>query len=583
MQTRRVIVTCSLLLLSPGAAFAVDAITVGPAQAERPTVCCLGFVVPIVQGDDNYNASVQVEYRAVGEVVWRTGFPLLRVRPDTLGSETPPGDFGLPDPEPSFAGSIFGLLPATAYEVRLSITDPDGGSTTQTLTATTRAEPRAAPVNARAVHVSTQAQLSSALAAAQPGDVIDLAAGTYSQITLTVSGTDTNPIIVRGASEDSVLVNATGRTYGVDIRSNHVYVENLTVSGSQWGARVQDVTDAVIQHVTFRNVQFGIDGMSGSNYDLYICDNTLVGPHSWPDVSSATWDTEGIAVTGQGHTVCHNTLSGFGDALGLHQNSAMPNAAIDFFGNDVLFTGDDGMELDYAHRNVRAFENRITNAGMGVSLQPVWGGPIYVFRNVFVNLAHSPYKFNNEPTGFLIFNNTSVRTLGDGSYGADAWPQLGYQLSDHWSRVSNFQFKNNLLVGRSGPARVTSALVLADIDNNGWTPDGQFVFYDTFANLQDVKARSPYEAHGLILNAQPFANGFSLPASYTTLIAPQDLSLNSGSNAVDAALLLPNINDDFVGSGPDLGALERGKPPPSYGVRALATVRPMPPTGLTAQ
>jgi hypothetical protein len=75
-----------------------------------------------------------------------------------------------------------------------------------------------------------------------------------------------------------------------------------------------------------------------------------------------------------------------------------------------------------------------------------------------------------------------------------------------------------------------------------------------------------------------------MPASYTTLMSPQDVSLNAGSNAVDAALVLPNINDDYVGNGPDLGALERGAPLPVYGVRPeVSTVRPNPPTNLTAQ
>jgi hypothetical protein len=567
------------------AAHAVDAITVGPTQVDAATLCCLGFVVPIVQGDANYNAVATVQYREVGESAWRTGLPLLRVRPETISTETPPSDYGLPDPIESFAGSIFGLKAGTSYEVRLTVTDPDGGGATETITTATRAEPLAAPSASRVVPVATQSQLTAALGASQPGDVIEVAAGTYNgSLTFTRSGTAANPIIVRGASQSTVVLNATGRTYGVDIRADYVYVERLTVQGSQWGGRIMDSTGAVIRRVAFRNIQFGIDGMSGSNVGVYICDNTLQGPTVWPDISSATWDTEGIAITGEGHTICHNTLSGFGDALGLHQNSAMPNAAIDFYGNEVLWSSDDALELDYAHRNVRAFENRVTNAGMGVSLQPVWGGPVYIFKNVFVNLAHSPYKLNNEPTGFMIFNNTSIRTQGEGNYGAQAWPQLGYQLPGHWSFVANFQFKNNVAIGVSGPARVTSALQLADLAYNGWSPDGTFVLFDTFANLADVKNRTAYEAHSLILAAPTFAGSVVMPASYTTLMSPQDVSLNAGSNAVDAALVLPNINDDYVGNGPDLGALERGAPLPVYGVRPeVSTVRPNPPTNLTAQ
>ena len=53
----------------------------------------------------------------------------------------------------------------------------------------------------------------------------------------------------------------------------------------------------------------------------------------------------------------------------------------------MLWTGDDAIEIDFSSRNVRVFENRISNCGMGVSLQPVWDGQNYVFRNVIANAA----------------------------------------------------------------------------------------------------------------------------------------------------------------------------------------------------
>src|SRR5438445_368811 len=50
-------------------------------------------------------------------------------------------------------------------------------------------------------------------------------------------------------------------------------------------------------------------------------------------------------------------------------------------------------------------------------------------------------------------------------------------------------------------------------------------------------------------------------------MARQDATLASGSNAVDAGLVLANVNDGFTGAAPDLGALEVGCPLPLYGVR----------------
>ena len=553
----------------PAVALAVDSIQPGILAADPSTTCCLGVYLPIVSGDDDRDATATLRYRETGTVEWRTGLPLLRVRPDQVSGETPPGAFGLPVPAAQFAGSIFGLSAATTYDVEVTVSDPDGGGGLQTLQLATVAVPAAEPAVAHPVPVSTAPALTAALAAANPGDVITLAAGVYvGAFSLSRDGTAANPIVIRGFSRDAVTLDATGRSVGVTLAGDYTRLENLTVRGSDWGVRVNNTTGVVMRGVRLTNVDKGIDGRNGVTRNLYLCDNILEGRRLWPDFANAVENVEGIVVTGQGHTVCHNRLSGFGDALGLNQNTSIINAAIDFYGNDVLWTGDDGMELDYAHRNVRAFGNRITNAQMGVSFQPVWGGPVYVFRNVLVNMARSPYKLNNDPTGFYIFNNTSVRTLGFGNNLSFAWPSLGYLQADgDPAYAANFEFRNNLLIGVSTPAFVTTELFDAKIDSNGWWPDGTFVFFNTWANLADLISNSPYEANGRIVEAQPFVVPIVLGATYTTQIAPRSPLLAPGSAAVDGGQFIPNVTDTFSGSAPDLGAWERGAALPVYGVR----------------
>jgi hypothetical protein len=58
---------------------------------------------------------------------------------------------------------------------------------------------------------------------------------------------------------------------------------------------------------------------------------------------------------------------------------------------------DDGIEMDYSERNTRCFHNRLTNVFQGISMQPVYGGPVYVFRNVMYNVAVEPFKLHNNP------------------------------------------------------------------------------------------------------------------------------------------------------------------------------------------
>ena len=49
-----------------------------------------------------------------------------------------------------------------------------------------------------------------------------------------------------------------------------------------------------------------------------------------------------------------------------------------------------------------------------------------------------------------------------------------------------------------------------------------------------------------------------------------DFKLKAAGKAVDAGVRLPNVNDDYTGNAPDLGAYELGRPAPVYGPRTNA-------------
>jgi hypothetical protein len=534
------------------------AIVPGQVEIDPPTIENLGVSLPIGTSDNNHNATVTVRYRRLGDATWLDALPLFRVRPELLSDEDPT-DFTVVR---QFAGSIFGLDPDTEYEITLDIQDPDGGSTTRTVTARTRAVPAADPASPRAVAVSTAAQLATALNNAQPGDVITLANGTYSgAITISRSGTATNPIFIRGASRDGVIINAPGAAAAVRVQgASYVTLENFTAQASSWGVQLNSsggtTSNVVARRLKITNVSYGIEARHGTKRDYYICDNLVQGKEAqWPEVDDSVWDFEGIVVTGAGHVVCHNTVSGFGDSMGMHHSTDIPNRANDFYGNDVPWSGDNGVELDFGERNVRAYRNRFTNGGNhSISFQPAYGGPVYAIRNVIYNSATAPFKFNNEPTGMVVLHNTALRP-------GIAWAQYG-------ARADNFIVRNNLIIGTGQPADITTTFSLAQIDYNGWRPDGSFkVGNQTWSSFANLQANSPYEHNGRLLPAMPFAATITIPASYTTQVSPVDVALNPGSNAVDAGLRLPNVNDGFAGANPDLGALELGSTAPTYGVR----------------
>jgi hypothetical protein len=530
----------------------VHPIEVGDIEFDPSTIHTIGLSLPVLGGDENYDAAVRVFYRPEGGSRWEEALPLQRVRPDTL-SRAVPSAFAIPE---QFAGSIFDLAPDSAYEIRLMIDDPDGGNTVRTGRAVTRRVPPAGPRSPRVVKVDSDEALATALTRARPGDVITLETGRYTgPLRVERSGTPADPIIIRGRHREQTVIESHGEEYGVRITGAHVHLEDMTIGQSAWGIAIVDANDVVIQRTHIKDVRYGINMRSGANRHVYICDNVLEGKGIvWPDTSNRTWDYEGIVVTGAGHVICHNTLAGFGDALGLSQPGVIPNRAIDFYGNDVLWGGDDGIELDYSERNVRAFRNRFGNVAMGLSFQPVWGGPVYAVRNVIYNTAIAPYKLNQEPSGFFILHNTSIRP-------GWAWLQYGHS-------VSNFSFHNNLTIGTEKAVHVMPYLQLAGIDYNGWSPDGEFRFDYSWSGFRSLSRESPYERHGRLLTAPVFHTAILVPPKFERFMPPPPaLILHAQSNAVDAGRRLPNINDHYTGEGPDMGALERERDAPTYGVR----------------
>src|SRR6476646_7405852 len=127
---------------------AANRTTAGEFITERPTLISLGFEWHI-DGDDNHNAAVSVFYRKRGDQAWKEGLPLLRLDHERINETAL--QYIVPN---MFAGSIFDLEPATDYECRLVLADPDGvdGKAENIVTVHTRPEPKPA-VGGKIYHV----------------------------------------------------------------------------------------------------------------------------------------------------------------------------------------------------------------------------------------------------------------------------------------------------------------------------------------------------------------------------------------------------------------------------------------------
>lgn len=550
----------------PKSANEIDSpITVGTFASDGATTETISVILPVTSGDTDYDAVAVLQYKKSVDSKWTQALDLYRYTNTTTYT-------GKADPGP-FSGMIFDLDPGQAYDVRVTVSDPDGvvGSSVQNLTSlSTRSIPaEVVETESNTVSVGTAQELTTALSNASAGQVIKLAAGTYSG-DFTVhdkAGTALNPITIRGTGSLQSIIDG---DFVID-NSDYIHVENIhfkdATSGrgidiKDWNPTEVGTTGNVIRDCYITGVDDGIRAVSngdtgaGQN-DLYIVNNVLEGNNIFGDVSQDTWGDEGILVVGVNIDVAHNTLSGFGDSLGLTDNEVA--RSIDFHKNYVVYGGDDGIELDFTRRNVVARSNLITNTANGLSAQAVYDGPAFFFDNLIYNLVpdRGPFKIKPETfcnTGVFMLANTAINS--------------GRGWNNSTGCGDDVFIYNNHFTGNTADVNVIK-LDTSDWDgtlwwdNNAYSYDGYFqwhdVWYTTFALKQVAAVRGVNDE---LITANPIFQSITYPPEDQTNLGTQvdpsgkDYRPGTNSEAIDAGKVLPNVTDGYSGIAPDIGAYE---------------------------
>ncbi len=551
----------------------------GEPVLEAPTLRSLG-VYWIVQGDDNKNAAVGLEVRKAGTAAWKQTLPLFRVEKGANRLERGESRVKVPTDAWLFAGSVVLLDPGTDYELRLRLSDPDGGTAERLLKSRTAIEP-VAPRNAPQYHVvpgtgggsgtreDPYRGLAAAREKAKPGSLFLLHAGVYKgTFAVEKSGETGRPIIWRGAGDGEAVLDGEG-TEGrvVDASGVHdVWFERLAIRNAEWGLVAHDSARIVIRRCHFTRVKNGITATRNTDGRLagfFITDNLLEGPFSFPSAEKGAGveENRGIQISGTGQVVCYNRIRRFKDGIDTFPSPVC--AAIDIHNNEVSECLDDGGEMDGSERNNRLFLNRFTDVFQGISVQPVHGGPVYIFRNVVYNIDVEPYKMHNSPSGALFFHNTCVKKGG---------PFVLYTSAP----VGHCVLRNNLFIGTEGGYASECDAPMGDCDFDydgfGGGPWQQFLKWHglRFSTLEETRAKAPVYRHAVLVDAATvFASGIRPPETWARRHDPlaMDLRLRPGTEALDTGQRLPGFNDDYRGKAPDLGAYEFGASLPQYGPR----------------
>jgi hypothetical protein len=426
-------------------------------------------------------------------------------------------------------------------------------------------------------------------------------------MSLTLKGTREKPITIKAAGDGEVIFDGAGNHRLFDVMASRYHLfDGLTMRNTDVAifAGQKEVLGAVgltVKNCRFEQVGFGVWTEYAGSSDFYIADNLFLGRDDrfrligWTGPMWASAGAYGshlltsyyaIKVYGPGHVIAHNAIAYFHDGIGISTYGTPPQdpeqqaSSIDIYNNDLHLFNDDFVETDGGVHNVRVMNNRGVNAAQGgYSSQPVFGGPVYFIGNI---LYHVPtgvaFKFSAKPAGLFVYHNTII----------------GEQVVREPS--SNMHFRNNLFLGGDTPGRGIMSWANAtdafSSDYNGFRPNkgvteqytwlapktGQRLYeprpgdWKRFATLADFRAATRQETHGIEVDFDDFEGLVPPDPAHRHAVyhaVDLDFRLKPSSQAVDAGVMIPTVNDGFTGRAPDLGALEVGKAGPRYGPRWL--------------
>jgi hypothetical protein len=459
----------------------------------------------------------------------------------------------------------------------------------------------------------------------KPGDVIVVHAGLYKDTRyrygsgigtlfdgtyyLTASGTAERPIVIRAAGDGPAVFDGDGNAVLFDVTAaSHLYFEGLTFRNTDVAIlagrkRIIGSEGLTVRHSRFEDVGVGINSDWSGSKNFYIADNVFVGRQIHDHLMGwigRTWQNfadfpvplksnAAVKVYGSGHVVEHNDVSHFHDGID-HATYGNPDVdasgriirdrmpvSIDIVGNDIRDVDDNCIEADGAMGNIRILRNRCFNhAHRALSAQPVLGGPAYFIGNL---VYHAPeggsLKLTANSSGIVVYHNTLIGEAHD------------------MGPVSNLHFRNNLILGQGAFGEIFTVDTFTNYSSSdyngfrpnpgskdafGWNSPAAGVGADyardrvarRFVSLKDYVTATGQDRHSIQVDYGDFVRVSAPdPQDPRRFYGPEefDFALRLKSKAVDAGVILPNVNDGFTGKAPDLGAFERGKPMPVYGPR----------------
>jgi hypothetical protein len=309
----------------------------------------------------------------------------------------------------------------------------------------------------------------------------------------------------------------------------------------------------VVRRNKVHNMQLGIfinwTGTQAQGNDTRIEGNEVYDPlvNEWPWTAVKGSFMEGTGIIIRGHVgaiVRDNNVHNFFNGIYTGSSGALENPELafdaDIYRNYIHHISDDGLEPEGACINQRFRNNSVDTSFVGLSVAPVTQGPTWVLRNIFTNFTGRGIKFADDSDGIvLIYQNTGWTNASN------------INGMDLITPIHNVKMRNNTFQSTGYSfAEVPTGSTANDWNHNNWyTTRGTTGPHFRWENVNYNTISALCTASGLECNGYENIPGFTNPTG-------GDFTLLSSSPNIDRGIVIPGINDDFVGNAPDVGAYE---------------------------
>jgi parallel beta-helix repeat protein len=335
--------------------------------------------------------------------------------------------------------------------------------------------------------------------------------------------------------------------YGLDEYSRGIYLDGSS----------NNLIDSCFLHHSGIGVAFKRASNSNTIQNCRFTESPI-DTWTWSAVKEGTgyYEAGGVVVYGSstinsGNVVRNNHFFHMFDGSHLYsEDDAGPTSNLDFYNNLVEFINDDCIETDGAGTNCRIYNNTFRSFLSGVSVAPAAIGPTWIIRNLFTGWeTHDgyvgyPVKFNVDADlgtyWVYMYHNTCYTTVAG---------QPGFLFKDYsdWHNVIS---RNNIFAGTDYALQSRSDQNPVDFDYDALYTSASERFIDwvntKYTNIAAFSGATGQEKHAVTGN----------PSFVNTQTG--DFRLLENSLLIDKGVLIPNINDNFTGKGPDIGKFETG-------------------------